>query len=65
MKRGASVGLKLHSFKLGGKVDPVLLYFRQVVFEWARALWEATPKLEILQATFEDAVRVLANTSRP
>eukprot|EP00959_Pyramimonas_sp_CCMP1952_P333879 6992329-Pyramimonas_sp.AAC.1 len=46
-------------------MDPAPLYFKQVVFEWARAVWDGLPSIVILQAVFEDAVRSLASTSRP
>ena len=54
-KKTASTGLRLLSSALGAQIDPARLYHGEVVYMWARAVWEGPPPLNILQACFEAA----------
>ena len=63
--KGASLGIRLHSFRLGTIRDPLVAYTGHVMFQWATAVWDGYPKTHILEATMASAISRAANKRYP
>eukprot|EP00959_Pyramimonas_sp_CCMP1952_P118283 2473274-Pyramimonas_sp.AAC.1 len=46
LPRGASAGLRMCTYDLGPKIDPLIVYVGHVIFMWAAAIWEAVPNAQ-------------------
>eukprot|EP00959_Pyramimonas_sp_CCMP1952_P082431 1722580-Pyramimonas_sp.AAC.1 len=63
--RGATVGLRLYTFKNGFRVDPWVISTGLVLHQWASAVWEGDPKPSILTKTLDAARTRCQASTRP
>ncbi len=65
LSRGSSVGLTLHAWLVRGAQDPARKHHREVLVDWATAVWENEPEEQLLQQALDDAEIRLASSQSP
>ena len=65
LPKGASVGLRMYTFKDGSRVDPWVIACGLAVHQWASLVWEGDPKPGILVKSLEAARKRCVASSRP
>ena len=63
LPRGCSVGLRLRAVQARDFMDPATRHHKDLVTQWAAAVWDGTPELAELQAAL-DGAKVRARRAR-
>ncbi|CAK0831277.1 unnamed protein product, partial [Prorocentrum cordatum] len=65
LPRGASVGLRLHSYRAGARCDPFVLVAADGVFTWRSALWDSFVTKRIMEVVMQLAQGKARTSAHP